>query len=299
MNSFRKRARQELVFAPPRPRFRQIVVVTLITATIAALVVQWLTAANAQNGPIRVIPTDLNGSYPVGTPDSAEPSGYGPPSATALVGYDLSYVNDFTGSTIPAGWDVFNGVPGGDPGGFFGASHVAVGNGLLQLNTFRNPASGNRWVTGGLCQCGVARKYGAYFVRSRLTNAGPNEVELLWPATNKWPPEIDFNETGGSVTSTSTSVHFGVANHIVRSQLRINMTRWHTWGVIWTPKFIVYTVDGRIWRSFKGASEIPRVRMTLDLEQLQQCQEVRQCPTTPTSMQVDWVAEYVKSSTSQ
>jgi hypothetical protein len=285
------------VFGLAHATWRPTVVITFAVATIASLVVQWPTMANAQSGPNRVILADFNGSFPVGTLDSAEPSGYSPPSTTALAGYKLNYVGDFTGSAIPRGWDVFNGVPGGDPGGFFGASHVVVANGLLQLNTFRNPAAGNRWVTGGLCQCGVSRKYGAYFVRSRLTSAGPNEVELLWPATNKWPPEIDFNETGGSATSTSTSVHYGVTNHIVKSLLRINMTLWHTWGVIWTPKFIVYTVDGRIWGSLNVASEIPRVRMTLDLEQIQQCQEVRQCPTAPTSMQVNWVAEYVTSST--
>jgi beta-glucanase (GH16 family) len=168
---------------------------------------------------------------------------------------------------------------------------------MLELNTFRDAAWHNRWVTGGLCQCGVAQRYGAYFVRSRITGPGPNEAELLWPAGKEWPPEIDFNETGGSVTSTTTSVHYGSANHIVRSEININMTQWHTWGVIWTPRYIVYTVDGNIWGTFKVPSEISRVPMTLDFEQRQICEEKRQCPTAPQSMQIDWVAEYAPTPT--
>ena len=44
-------------------------------------------------------------SYPVGSPDASEPSGYAPMGATALPGYTESYVTDFTGTALPAGWD--------------------------------------------------------------------------------------------------------------------------------------------------------------------------------------------------
>jgi hypothetical protein len=230
--------------------------------------------------------------YPIGTPSTTEPSTFAPPSATALPGYTQSYVNDFTGTTLPPGWDIFTGLPGGDPGGHFGISHVVVGNGMLSLNTFRDPSWYNRWVTGGVCQCGVSRKYGAYFVRSRVTGAGPTEVELLWPTSNTWPPEIDFNETGGSIVSTSSSAHYGATNHIVGRHIDINMTLWHTWGVIWTKNELTYTVDGRVWGVVNGAQNISAVPMTLDLEQRQECEENRQCPTVPESMEVDWVAEY-------
>ncbi len=234
-------------------------------------------------------------SYPVGIVDASEPSGMAPPSSDALPGYTESYVNDFEGSSVPPGWLVFTGIPGGDPGGHFGVSHVVVSGGMLVLNAFRDPAWHNRWVTGGLCQCGVAQEYGAYFVRSRITGPGPTEVELLWPASNAWPPEIDFNETGGSDVSTSSSVHFGAANHVVRSEVAINMTQWHTWGVIWTPQAIIYTVDGRIWGQFNGPKGIPTIPMVLDFEQRQECEEHRQCPTAPESMQIDWVAEYASA----
>ncbi|HUZ41796.1 MAG TPA: glycoside hydrolase family 16 protein [Acidimicrobiales bacterium] len=286
-------ARLRLVRAHTRSWGRQLAVAATVMAIVAPLVVQGPAVASARRPPVTV--ADVVGPYPVGLPDSTEPSGMGPPTATALVGYAQSYVADFAGTTLPPGWDVFTGVPGGDPGGHFGISHVVVNGGELELTTYRDPAWHNRWVTGGLCQCGLAHTYGAYFVRSRITAPGPNEAELLWPAGKVWPPEIDFNETGGTTASTSDSVHFGKANTIVRSHIFIDMTLWHTWGVIWTPKYILFTVDGSVWGSFRVVSEISRAKMTLDFEQRQICVEHRQCPTAPTSMLIDWVAEYART----
>jgi hypothetical protein len=242
--------------------------------------------------------TNLDGQYPIGTPDALEPSGDAPPAADALDGYTMSYENDFIGTTIPTGWFIFTGIPGGDPGGHFGSSHVVVSDGLLDLNAYRDPNWHNRWVTGGLCQCSVAHTYGAFFERSRVTAAGANEVVLLWPVSNKWPPEIDFNETDGSDSYTSSSVHFGKTNHFVRLQLNIDVTQWHTYGVIWTPQSILFTVDGRIWGTFTDSADIPKVPMDLNIEQRQECEEHRQCPTEPESLEVDWVAEYLPASQS-
>jgi len=232
-------------------------------------------------------------TYQVGVVNSHEPSGEAPPFASALPGYTLRYINDFIGTRLPAGWYTFTGVPGGDPGGQFASSHVTVSNGLLQLNTWRDQRYHNHWVTGGLCQCQLTQTYGAYFVRSRVTGAGPNEVELLWPATNRWPPEIDFSETLGKLTFTSATLHYGRSNVMVHRTINIDMTQWHTWGVIWTPTNITYLVDGHDWGEVTQSSQIPRVPMTLDMEQRTRCTINRQCPSAPVTMQVDWVAEYV------
>lgn len=161
----------------------------------------------------------------MGISSRVEPSGRLPPGPNALKGFTLRYVTDFKGTTLPKGWGAFTGVPGGDPGGQFGASHVVVKNGMLELNTWKDPAYHNKWVTGGVCQCGLASTYGAYFVRSRITGPGPNEVQLLWPASNIWPPEVDFNETGSSDTSTSSTLHYGVTNEVDQRALIIDLTR--------------------------------------------------------------------------
>jgi hypothetical protein len=228
----------------------------------------------------------------VSTADSAEPSGESPPGADALAGYTQSYVNDFTGTTLPAGWDPYGGQPGSDPGAQWSPAHDVVSNGMLQLETYQDPAYGNEWVAGGLCQCGHAQTYGAYYVRSRVTGAGPTQVQLLWPAGPGWPPEVDFNESDGSTTITGSTLHFGADNGQDHRQVSIDLTQWHTWGVIWTPTSVTYTVDGQVWGTITVASEIPDEPMTLDLQQQTWCGSGYACPTTPVSMDIDWVAEY-------
>jgi len=234
--------------------------------------------------------------FPIGVASSSEPSGESPPPSNALAGYRLSYVNDFTGTSLPSGWSAFSGTPGGDPGSLWEPSQVTVGGGLLQLNTSRDPAHNNGWVSGGLCQCGLPQTYGAYFVRSRLTGLGPTQVELLWPTVG-WPPEIDFNETYGGDTATSATLHYTAANNTVSAALDVNMTEWHTWGVIWTPKSITYTVDGHVWATMSTPSEIPNQPMTLDFTQQTWCSSGSACPTSAQSTYVDWVAEYTASTT--
>jgi hypothetical protein len=271
-----------------------LTVIIIVLAACAVLgAVLWFALSNSDSATFRDLTKTPGSEYPIGTPSSSEPSGMAPPASNALAGYSLSYENDFNGTTLPSGWYVFTGVPGGDPGGQFGASHVVVGSGLLQLNTFKDLAFNDKWVNGGLCQCGLSQTYGAYFVRSRITGLGPNEAEVLWPKANVWPPEIDFNETGGDVVDTSSTVHFGSSNQIDQRHLAINMTYWHTWGVIWTPTAITYIVDGKVWGKITVASEIPNQPMTLDFEQRSRCTTGSQCPTAPVSMKIDWVAEYV------
>ncbi len=271
-------------------------VVTLTVATIViaiSLIVLFALSTPLSTGP-QVLPVVAHPYYPVGVPDAHSPSFKSPPGSNALKGYVLRYVNDFNGGSLPHNWDVFTGVPGGDPGGQFASTHVTVSGGLLRLNTWRDPKFHNRWVTGGVCQCGLAYTYGAFFVRSRITGSGPNEVQLLWPQSNNWPPEIDFNETGASSSSTSSTVHFGAVNHIDQRSLSIDMTKWHTWGIVWTPTSMKFIVNGQVWGAINIPAESPNVPMTLDLEQRAMCQIGIQCPSKPVSMLVDWVAEYTR-----
>jgi hypothetical protein len=228
-------------------------------------------------------------SYPVGTSNASEPSGYSPPGANALSGFTRVYSTDFKGSALPSGWDPYSGEPGGDAGAQFSPSALSVANGMLNVNAIQQ---GGEWVTGGVCDCGVSMTYGAVFVRSRMTGSGPTGVQLLWPDSNAWPPEIDFNETLGGTSSTTATVHYTSANEIVHQTFNIDMTQWHTWGVIWTPTSVTYTVDGKVWGSDTNVASIPIVPMHLSLQSQTWCASGWACPTTPQSMQVDWVVEY-------
>ena len=233
-------------------------------------------------------------SFPVGLVDHREPSGLGPPLPTALKGYHRVYTNDFSGDALPPGWTVFTGVPGGDHQAHFAANHVVVHGGSLRL--FTTGGLGH-WLSGGLCQCGRPMAYGGFFVRSKITNAGPNEVELLWPANNQWPPEIDFNESGSRWAATAGTVHFGASpaqdQFIQQNFGGIDLRRWHTWGVVWTPTSVSYTVDGYQWgTTLRTPGTIPHLPMTLDLQQRPECAQGEVCPDQHQSMFVDWVAEY-------
>lgn len=231
--------------------------------------------------------------FPVGTTDPADPSGMGPPGPNAFPGYVETYSTDFSGTVLPPGWEVFTGAASGDPGSQWGAAHVSVDGGVLSLTAYQDAAYGNEWVTGGLCLCGAgqAHTYGAYFVRSRVTGAGPTLVELLWPAVG-WPPEIDFNETSGVTTGATATVHWTPANLQQQLAIRVDETQWHTWGVIWTPTSILYTIDGRVWGEITNPVEVPTVPMTLHIQQQTWCSSGFACPTSDQSTQVDWVAEY-------
>ena len=270
----------------------RIAVITVVTLSMAIFVTVGFALNSSGNSTFQAQPPFAHSEYPVGVKALAAPSGVNPPGPTALAGYNLSYVANFTGTSLPTGWYVFTGIPAGAPGGQFAANHVVVSNGLLQLNTWRDPKFQNRWVTGGLCQCGLSKTYGAYFIRSRVTGPGPNEVELLWPTTNIWPPEIDFNETGGIVNATSSTIHYGPINLIEQRFVSIDMEKWHTWGLVWTPTSITYIVDGQVWGTITAVAEIAAKPMTLDFEQRQLCDSGKQCPSRPTSMLIDWVAEY-------
>ena len=249
------------------------------------------TGATAQRSPSHSVKPRV--SAPAATIDRSEPSGQAPPGASAMAGYVQTYVSDFTGTSVPTGWDVYSGIPGGDPGAQWGVGHVHVSGGELQLSTWQDQAYGGKWVAGGLCQCGVAQTYGAYFVRSKLTGAGPTQVELLWPKTG-WPPEIDFNETDGGTTASQATVIYPTVNNQVHNQVVVDMTQWHTWGVIWTPTLITYTLDGHVWGQVDSSTGIPHQPMTLDIQQQTWCGAAPSfaCPSVQQSTLVDWVAEY-------
>lgn len=274
---------------PRRTLFTSLPLLTLVLIIVVGAVVAAQLTIGISHHVSAPLPTTR---YPVGIIDASEPSGLAPPGPGAIPGFVRTYVNDFTSKGIPHGWDVYQGTPGGDPGAQFGARHVVQHGGELLLETYRDAAFQNRWVTGGLCQCGLASTFGAYLVRSRFTTTGPNEVELLWPKNNQWPPEIDFNETPSAHQTTAT-LHWNYNNQTQQwIKGGVDNLAWHTWGVVWTPKMIEFVVDGHVWGISQDTKAIPTIPMVLVLEQRTGCALHAECPRAPVQMQVDWVAEY-------
>jgi beta-glucanase (GH16 family) len=229
--------------------------------------------------------------FAVGVPDSSEPSGEAPPTTSDLPGYQLGDVTNFDTGTLPANWFAFSGEAAGDSGSQWATNHVTVSDGMLQLNTYQDPNFNNDWVSGGICDCNKSYTYGAFFVRSRMTGPGPTQVEMLWPISG-WPPEIDFNETYGGSSASQATLHYSSANIALHRNIDIDMTKWHTWGIIWTPLSIQYTVDGRVWGSIDDPAIIPHQPMSLHFQQQTWCTSNYACPTSPQSTEINWVAAY-------
>lgn len=199
---------------------------------------------------------------------------------------------------MPKNWGKFAGQPAGNKTSYWAPSHVVVGGGMVRLLTYRDPRFKGKWVSGGICDCKLKAKYGAFFVRSRVTGPGPDEDELLWPVANVWPPEVDFNESAYSAHSTSWTVHFGTGSAFVQKSHTFNLERWHTWGVIWTASSLTFTIDGVPWGVITNRAEVPQQPMTLDIDQEARCVpglSWAACPTHRASLQINWVAEFAKS----
>ena len=212
------------------------------------------------------------------------------------------FYDDFKHGVRSSHWGKYSGQPGGDPGGWWDPSHVVARRGILQLRTYRDPRFGNRWVSGGLSSArALTQRYGKYRVRFRMDGGkGVAGIILLWPTADHWPPEIDFAEDGGrdgSRDSISATLHYGEENHQIQRGVRADFSRWHTVGVNWTPRKLVYTLDGRRWATVRSR-HVPAERMELDIQtQAGTCgDEWAPCPDASTprrvDMEVDWVAAY-------
>jgi beta-glucanase (GH16 family) len=267
------------------------VTATRVTPTVTAHV--RLVQTRAPNGSTRSRSVSSTGS-------SGEPM----PSGN-LPGWRQVFADDFNGTTLDTSrWRTYSGQPGGDPGGWWAPSHVTVGGGMLILSGYRDPAEGDRWTTGGVSSSpGLVQTYGKYLVRFRFDRGeGIAHAILLWPADNSWPPEIDFSEDNGLARQTDyATLHYGVANTQLQYPLSVDLTKWHTLGVEWTPGQLVYTVDGRDWATVTSA-HVPTIPMVLDIQtQAWACgtSTWEHCPnsTTPprVNLYVDWVVAYART----
>ncbi len=217
-------------------------------------------------------------------------------------GWRRVFADDFRAGLRSSKWGTYTGQPGGDPGGWWDPSHVVVKNGVLNLQSYRDPRFGNRWVSGGVSNAPALKQtYGKYLVRFRVdAGEGIAAILLLWPSDDNWPPEIDFGEDGGETAQRNhmtATLHFGSADKQTERTVHANFSRWHTLGVEWSPGRLVYTLDRRRWASL-ASSQVPDKPMEMDIQtQAGTCGvSYAPCPDSSTpsrvDMQVDWVIAY-------
>jgi beta-glucanase (GH16 family) len=229
-----------------------------------------------------------------------------PPSGVSMPGDSSSwrrvFSDDFTGTSLNGSkWSKYAGRPGSDPGAQWAKSHVTVGGGVVNLLTYKDSAYGGRWTSGGINngRANVPLSSGRYEVRMRTERAkGINLAALLWPSRGGWPPEVDFAEDrDGDRRDFTTTVHYknrSKSHGMIHGKKALDMTKWHTYGVQWSPGKIVYTVDGRVWKTI-SSSNVPRVGMELAIQTNAVTRgRVKPDWRTPkrSKVQIDWVAAY-------
>jgi beta-glucanase (GH16 family) len=197
-------------------------------------------------------------------------------------------------------WGVYFGESLGNPGGFFAPSHVSVVHGILTLDAYRDPQFGDRWVSGGVSSAAaVSQTYGKYLVRTRM---GPGRgiigAILLWPAQGPAPPEVNFAKDVGSglLRNHFTASVIPTGGPPVTRSLDIDWSNWHTIGLEWTPRQLVFTVDGKAWASIRGR-DVPALPMQMDIQsQAAACGADSVCPGASgrahVRLQVAWVRIY-------
>jgi hypothetical protein len=238
---------------------------------------------------------------------SASPSGQAMPIGN-LPGWHQVLADDFAGTTLSGSWNADRGQPGGDPAGWWDPSHVTVGDGLLTLRTYPDPTACvllwgctaiNDEVSGGL-KSTLAQVYGKYLVRFRMDRgAGVALAALLRPADDSWPPEIDFAEDNGADPPTTdyATLHYGAADTQITDAVDVNLSQWHTLGVVWTRGELVYTLDGRDWATVRDGG-VPSSPMRLAVQTQAWGggdsweQSVNGGTPAEVDMQVDWIVAY-------
>ena len=95
-------------------------------------------------------------------------------------------------------------------------------------------------------------KYGKVEVRMR-TNAKSGNAPAAWirndPNRHKLYSEIDIMESFGKKEEVIQTIHseytVNTKNHKEKNQFRknIDFTKWHVYGIKWTPTEIIWTVD--------------------------------------------------------
>jgi beta-glucanase (GH16 family) len=228
-----------------------------------------------------------------------DPSGARMPTGD-MPGWHQTFADDFTNGLDPH-WDAYTGQPGGDPGGWFDASHVSVTNGMLHIGAWKQESpNGNLYVSGGISNAKMfSQTYGKYAIRFQMDKGyGIAYTLQLWPTDDNWPPEIDILEDNAKGRDmTSATMHYGSNDSMMHKEIKGDFTGWHTAELEWAPGKLTYRLDGNVWTTM-ATSHVPSTPMSIAIQtQAWPCGNPWEgCPnsTTPAkvNLQVDWVVAY-------
>lgn len=174
------------------------------------------------------------------------------------------------------------------------ADNAIVRDGKLILRTKR---SGSGWSAAGVGNSRARQmQYGKYVIRTRFDRGyGVRATALLWPTGGVWPPEVNFFEVAANDTHRRVNRltnHYSSRNQMIHREYRRDFTRWHRVGVIWTPKMLKFTFDGKILRRIRG--HVPERKMWLGMQTAVGGETAGPTKSTPrvVDFEVDWVKIY-------
>ena len=201
------------------------------------------------------------------------------------------FFDDFLGERLSDRWRPYDSVPASDSRMRWTPDLVAVRDSHLTLSATWDGTS----VAGAVTNWPVTRTFGRWEARIR---AYPSPVfsyhVLLWPADDRWPPELDIAEGfDGTRSRTESFVHYRESDGSTAKEgyrLEVDATRWHTVGVDWMPDSVRFTCNGHTVGGTTGAA-VPHQPMWLGIQVESHAGEGTDVTVdTPTPvLDVDWV----------
>ena len=136
--------------------------------------------------------------------------------------------------------------------------------------------------------------YGRYAVRYKADAiAGYKVAWLLWPDTDNWQEgEINFPE--GNLNDRAWGFMHHRNNPTSQDWYRTfaTFTSWHTAVLEWTPKFVRYTLDGKVIGTSTDTTKIPRTPMHWVLQTETAINGKKPQASSRGHVKIDWVAAY-------
>ncbi len=177
-------------------------------------------------------------------------------------------------------------------------TNAYVEDGKLVLRTY--DAGGGDWRSAGVSGAkGFWAVKGKWAIRAKFDRAyGIGYAFLLYPKGGSWPPEVDFAEGTAGGPRLMSTLHWGAENNTdSRFNYSVDVTQWHTYGVIMQDNLTQFTIDGKIWTTIDNAGT-PQVPMWIGLQA-----GAKKCPTsfgecvssrTPddSRIYIDWVGHW-------
>lgn len=147
-------------------------------------------------------------------------------------------------------------------------------------------------VTGGMSSR-YSQKYGRWEARMKTNNRDPQYHPnlMLWPdVKSSRCPEVDFAESTKDPKRIKFFLHYGCKPSQTSASKALDMTKWHTYAVSWTPTRITGFVDGVVFFRDTNRSHLPQGKMHA-ATQLDWFPSGGKKPRT-SSMSIDWVRIY-------